>query len=65
MDMEGVTTALTDLLTNFTTAFTPGNVVSILALGLGASIALFLGWFGIRKLVTMLTNALRKGKIKV
>lgn len=63
--MTEVTEALQDLLGNFTGQFTVGNIVEILGYGLGGAIVLFLGWFGIRKLVSMLQTAFRKGRVKV
>lgn len=63
--MNEVNTALEELLGNFTAQFTVGNIVTLLGIGIGSAIVLFLGWFGIRKLVSMLQTAFRKGQVKV
>lgn len=42
-----------------------GNVVSILAIVVGACVGLVLMWFGIRKVIRIIMGAFRKGKISV
>lgn len=42
-----------------------GNIVAIVGAGIGAVIGLFLAWWGARKLVRMLMNAFKKGKVSV
>lgn len=41
------------------------DVLSFLALGLGVAGSFFLGWMGVRKLVKLVTGAIKSGKIKV
>lgn len=42
-----------------------GNIVAIVASGIGAVITMFLAWWGVRKLIGMLMAAFKKGKVKV
>lgn len=44
---------------NFTT------ILSIVAVALGAALAIFLGWWAIRKVSKMVMNAFSKGKVSV
>lgn len=61
---NSITEALTSVSTELTSQINPGVIASVLGLVLGAGIALFLTWFGIRKLISVVKNAL-KGKLKV
>lgn len=45
--------------------FTFANVASILALVVGAAAVLVLGWFGVRKVISVIQNALKKSRMKV
>lgn len=42
-----------------------GNIVAIVGAGIGAVIGLFLAWWGVRKLVGMLMNAFKKGRVSL
>lgn len=44
---------------NFTT------ILGVVAVALGASVAVFLGWWAIRKVSRMIMNAFSKGKVSV
>lgn len=44
---------------NFTT------ILSVIAVALGAALAIFLGWWAIRKVSRMVMNAFSKGKVSV
>lgn len=57
-ELEPIKTALTDYIN-------VGNIVTYLAYGIGACIVLVLFWFGVRKLVSMVMGAFRKGKFRV
>lgn len=59
-----VTNALTEVSTELTKQINPGTVATVIGLVLGAGVALFLLWFGIRKLISIVKNAL-KGRLKV
>lgn len=41
------------------------NILSIIAVALGASLAIFIGWWAIRKVSRMVMNAFTKGKVSV
>lgn len=58
IDFSSLTTALGSMV-NF------ADVLSFLALGLGVSGGFFIGWMGVRKLIKMVTGAIKSGKIKV
>ena len=59
-----VTTALTGVSETLTTSINPGTVASVIGLVLGACVALYLTWFGLRKLIGAITRAL-KGRLSV
>lgn len=59
-----VTNALTDVSTELTKQINPATVATVIGSVLGAGVALFLLWFGVRKLISIIRNALR-GKLKV
>lgn len=44
---------------NFTT------ILGVIAVALGAAVAVFLGWWAIRKVTRMIMNAFSKGKVSV
>lgn len=45
--------------------FTFSNIASILAIVVGAAAVLTLGWFGVRKVISIIQRALKKGKVSV
>lgn len=59
-----ITDALTSVSTALTTKINPGVIASVIGLILGTCIALYLTWFGIRKLIGAVTRAL-KGRLSV
>lgn len=59
-----VTTALTGVSETLTTSINPGTVASVIGLVLGGCVALYLTWFGLRKLIGAITRAL-KGRLSV
>ena len=58
-----VTEALTGVSTTLTSSINPGTVATVIGLVLAGGVALYLTWFGIRKLLSVTKNALR-GKLK-
>jgi len=62
--MENVTSALTTVSTSLTEVINIGNIAAVLGTVLAAAIVLYFGWFGIRKLISVVTNA-AKGRLKV
>ena len=65
--MEGtanVAAVVEPLKTALVASITPEQLIAILAGIVGAGMAFVLMWFGARKLKTIFTNAVTKGKIK-
>lgn len=61
---NSVTTALETVGQTLTSSINPATVVSVIGIVLGSCVALYLTWFGIRKLTGALKGAL-KGKLSV
>ena len=59
-----ITDALTSVNTALTSAINPATVAAVIGVVLGSCVALFLTWFGIRKIVGAITRAL-KGRLSV
>lgn len=57
--------AVQSVFTDVTGTINIGNIVSILAIVVGACVGLVLMWFGIRKVIKIIMGAFRKGKISV
>lgn len=45
--------------------WTFAKIAAILALAIGACVGLVLGWFGLRKVISMIQRALKKGRLAV
>lgn len=61
--MEGVSTAISTVLSEFTGTITVGNIATLIAVALGFAIPLVLFWFGYRFLVRKGMAAFKKGKL--
>ena len=59
-----VTEALTGISTTHTSSINPGTIAAVIGMVLAAGIALFLTWFGAKKLISVVKNAL-KGRLKI
>ena len=59
-----VTNALNTVGTTLNGSISPADVASIIGIVLAGGIALYLTWFGIRKLISVVKNAM-KGRLKV
>lgn len=59
-----VTNALNTVGTTLNTSIAPTDIAKIIGIVLTAGIALYLTWFGIRKLISVVKNAM-KGRLKV
>ena len=59
--VSDITTVLNPIKEQFT--FT--NIATILAIVVGAAAVLTLGWFGVRKVISIIQKALKKGKVSV
>lgn len=53
------------VLTPITEEFTFANIAGILAIVVGGSAVLTLGWFGVRKVIKTIQTALKRGKVSV
>lgn len=64
---EATTEAIdfTGLITALTSAITPAQLLAILASVVGVGMSFVLMWFGVRKLASMFTSALRSGRLKI
>lgn len=58
-------TGITTIFGNITSVFTFGNVIKMLAVGITTAAGLTLSWFGLRKVVSMIQKALKKGRVSV
>lgn len=56
---------ITPVLESMTSQLTIANIMLVLAAGLGAGIVFVLGWFGVRKLVSIIMAAFKKGTVKI
>lgn len=59
------TAPITTIFNTMSSAYTPAKVASILAIALTACVGLVFFWFGARKIVKMVSSALKKGKISI
>lgn len=57
--------AAKNMLETATSTINIGNIVAIVGAGIGAVIGLFLAWWGVRKLMGMLMNAFKKGRVSL
>ena len=61
---NSVTEALQSVGTTLNSSISPADIASIIGIVLGGGVALYLTWFGIRKLISVVKNAM-KGRLKV
>lgn len=62
--MTDMANTIAPLSTALTGSITPGDLITVLASVVGVGMTFVLMWFGARKLKTIFTNAVTKGKIK-
>ena len=70
MDGQAVTmiapeAAATEVFNSLITSLNFETVLSVIGVGLGAAVSIFLGWWAIRKVSGMVFKAFRKGKVSV
>lgn len=69
MEAEAVTATfvseITSVLEPITEQFTFTNIASILAIVVGGAAVLTLSWFGVRKVISVIQRALKRGKVSV
>lgn len=63
--METMASTLEPLITALTGSITPGQIVAVLAAIVGVGMTFVLMWFGARKLKSIFTSAVMRGKIKI
>ncbi len=61
--IDGIKTSVQGIFTNLTSVFSFTNLLMFIGIGIVAAATIVLGYIGLRKLVTMITKAL-KGKFK-
>lgn len=64
-DADAAKTAIQSILSNVTGTLNITNIASIIGIGLGAVVGIFLAWWGARKLVGMLMTAFKKGRVSL
>lgn len=64
---EGVVSSVdfASLVSALTGMVSMGEIIGFLSLGLGGAGVFFLGWMGVRKLVRMITNSVKSGRVSV
>lgn len=55
----------TPIITSFTDKITPADIVTVIAATITAGMLFVLAWFGIRKVVKALKNAIMRGRISM
>lgn len=65
IDGDAAVNAAKGLFANVTSVLNFANISKVLAIGIGAVIGIWLAWWGIRKLVRMLTNVLQRGRVSL
>lgn len=61
---DGMVKAASDLFGNVTDVISMTNIAKVLGIGLSAGVLLFLGWWGVRKLIGVIRKALN-GRLSV
>lgn len=61
---DGMVNAAKDLFGNVTDVISMTNIAKVLGIGLSAGVLLFLGWWGVRKLIGVIRKALN-GRLSV
>lgn len=63
--MDDMSNTLAPLTTALTSSITPAQIVAVLAAIIGVGMTFVLMWFGARKLKSIFTKAVTKGKISI
>lgn len=64
-DVASAVTGVTTLFGNVSSVFSFSNIVSMIGIAITAAAVLVLGWFGLRKVISMIQKALKKGRVSV
>ena len=60
-----ITEELTGFASNLSSLVSFGDIIGIVGIGLGITFTIALGWWGARKLGSMIKNAIFKGKVNM
>lgn len=64
-DVSTITTGITTIFNSVASNFSFTNLITFLGIAIGSCSVIALGWFGLRKVVSMIQTALKKGKVRV
>lgn len=65
MAPEAAIDAAENLFGQITQTLNFSNVAAVLAIGIGAAVGIWLAWWGLRKLVRIITRVLERGKLSL
>lgn len=65
MDVDQAVSAASTLFNKVAGTLNFASVAKVLSIGIGAAIGIYLAWWGLRKLVRMLTRVLERGKLSL
>ena len=65
MTVDDSVDAARELFSSVTQTLNFGSIAKVLSIGIGAAVGIWLAWWGIRKLIRVITNALQKGKLSL
>lgn len=65
MDVDQAVSAASTLFNKVAGTLNFASVAKVLSIGIGAAIGIYLAWWGLRKLVRMLTRVLERGKLSM
>lgn len=63
-DVSSITTGVKSVFSTVSGTFSFTNIIAMIGIAIGAAAFLVLGWFGLRKVISMIKGALR-GKLRV
>lgn len=64
-DVSSVVDGVKGAFNTVSSTFTFANILSMVGIAIGAAALLTLGWFGLRKVISMIQKALKKGRVSV
>lgn len=64
-NVETISAGITIIFQNVASNFSFTNLVKFLSIAIGSASLLALGWFGLRKVISMIQTALKKGRVRV
>lgn len=65
MSPDDSVNAAKSLFAEVTATLNFANIAKVLAIGIGAAVGIWLAWWGVRKLIKVITHALQKGKLSL